>query len=76
MNIAAGHNAVAARRLEIFALRCLDLADPVAENQIGFLDAIDLAYDAATWSGLTDNVGDDVVQACMAAAFANARRPA
>jgi hypothetical protein len=74
-----GHNkniTFAARQLELFAIRCLDLADRVAENQIGFLDAVDMAYSAAEWSGLTDNVGDDIVQACMAAAFANAKRPA
>jgi hypothetical protein len=65
----------AARRLEILALRSLELADRVAEHRIAFLDAIDIAYEAAVWSGLVDEVGDDVVQACMAAAFANARRP-
>jgi hypothetical protein len=65
----------AAAQLELFARRCLELADRVAENKIGFLDAVDMAYSAAQWSGLTDNVGDDIVQACMAAAFANARGP-
>jgi hypothetical protein len=66
----------ASRQLEIFARRCLELADRVAEHRTAFLDAIDIAYEAATWSGLVDEVGDDVVQACMAAAFANARSPA
>jgi hypothetical protein len=65
----------ASRRLEIFARRCLDLADRVAEHRIAFLDAVDIAYEAATWSGLVDEVGDDVVQFTMAACFANARRP-
>ena len=65
----------ASRRLELFARRCLDLADRVAEHRIAFLDAIDIAYEAATWAGLVDEVGDDVIQACMAACFANARRP-
>jgi hypothetical protein len=70
--------AVAARaaQLELFAIRCLQLADRVAENQISFRDAIDVAYEAAVWAGLIDDLGDDVVQATMAAAFANARRPA
>jgi hypothetical protein len=63
-------------QLQLFAIRCLQLADRVAENRIAFLDAIDVAYEAALESGLTDNVGDDIVQAKMAAAFANARRPA
>jgi hypothetical protein len=62
-------------QLELFARRCLDLADAVAENKIAFLDAVDLAHDAALWAGLVDDLGDDIVQATMAAAFANARRP-
>jgi hypothetical protein len=82
--------AAVARSLEILALRSLELADRVAAGQLGFLDAVDLAYEAAIWadlpnaidaSGLIDTTtttitGDDVVQATLAAAFANARRPA
>lgn len=66
----------ASRQPELLALRSLELADRVAAGQIAFLDAIDLAYEAAIWSGLTETVGDDIVQATLAAAFANARRPA
>jgi hypothetical protein len=62
-------------QLEILALRSLDLADRVAVGEIPFLDAVDVAYESALWSGLIDTVGDDVVQATLAAAFANARRP-
>jgi hypothetical protein len=40
------------------------------------IDAVDLAYEAAIWSDLTTAVGDDVVQATIAAAFINARLPA
>jgi hypothetical protein len=65
----------ASRQLELLALRSLELADRVAAGEIAFLDAVDIAYDAAVWAGLTSNVGDDVVQATLAAAFANARRP-
>jgi hypothetical protein len=65
----------ASRQLEILALRSLELADRVAAREIAFLDAVDIAYDAAVWSGLTSTVGDDVVQATLAAAFANARGP-
>jgi hypothetical protein len=68
-------HAKAARQLEILALRCLELADRVAEGSIKFLDAVDLAYEAAVWSGLVQTVGDDIVQATLAAGFANARRP-
>ena len=65
----------AAKQLELFALRCLEIADKVAAGEIAFLDGIDLAYEAARWSGLVEKVGDDVIQMTMAAAFANARRP-
>jgi hypothetical protein len=65
----------ASRQLEHLALRSLELADRVAAGEIAFLDAVDIAYEAAVWSGLTTTVGDDIVQATLAAAFANARRP-
>jgi hypothetical protein len=54
-------------QLEILALRSLELADRVAAGEIAFLEA-------AVGSGLTETVGDDIVQATLAAAFANARR--
>jgi hypothetical protein len=78
----------ARRQLEILALRSIELADQVAAGQLPFIEAVDLAYSAAVWvglpaaidkSGLIDNgaiTGDDIVQATIAAAFANARRPA
>jgi hypothetical protein len=62
-------------QLELFAVRCLQLADAVAENRMAFLVAVDLAYEAAVWADLVADLGDDVVQATMAAAFANAKRP-
>jgi hypothetical protein len=65
----------ASRQVELLALRSLELADRVAAGEITFLDAVDIAYEAAVWSGLTSTVGDDIVQATLAAAFANARRP-
>ena len=64
------------RQLEILALRSIELADRVAAGEIKFLDAVDFAYEAALWSGLTETSGDDIVQATIAAAFANARAPA
>jgi len=63
------------QQLEILALRSLELADRVAAGQLAFLDAVDLAYEAAQWAGLVETVGDDVIQGCLAACFANARRP-
>jgi hypothetical protein len=63
-------------QLQLFAIRCLDLADRVAENQMAFLDAVDVAYEAALWGGLCESIGDDIIQATMAACFANAKGPA
>jgi hypothetical protein len=63
------------RQLEILALRSLELADRVAAGEIAFLDAVDIVYEAAVWSDLTSTLGDDIVQATLAAAFANARSP-
>ena len=65
----------ATKQLEILALRSLELADQVAAGQRKFIDAVDLAYEAAQWSGLIEAVVDDLVQFTLAAAFANARRP-
>jgi len=79
------------KQLELFALRCFDLADRVAAGDLPFIEAVDFAYSAAVWanlpatieaSGLIDcnksgaPTGDDIVQATLAAAFANARGPA
>jgi hypothetical protein len=77
----------AARQLEILALRSLELADRVAAGQLAFIEAVDLAYTAAVWADLPQSIdksglitgtitGDDIVQATIAAAFANARGPA
>jgi hypothetical protein len=85
---AKARKAYATRQLEILAERSLELADRVGAGQLGFIDAVDLAYDAAgradlpraiEKAGLIDKgsitTGDDVVQSVLAAAFANARRP-
>jgi hypothetical protein len=76
------------RQLEILALRSLELADRVAAGELHFLDAVDVAYDAAIWADLPNAIdasgfidvkvisGNDIVQATIAAAFANARAPA
>jgi hypothetical protein len=63
-----------ARQLKVLALRSIELADRVAAGEVRFFDALDVAYEAAAASGLRDVVGDDIVQATLAAAFANARR--
>jgi len=59
------------QQLELLALRSFDFADRVMDGEIRFLDAIDVLYDAAVASGLVETVGDDIVQATLAAAFAS-----
>ena len=75
------------RQIEILAMRSMELADRVATGELKFLEAVDLAYDAALWADLPNAIeksgvintekitGDDIVQATIAAAFANARAP-
>ena len=65
-----------AAQLKILALRTLELADQVAAGQLGFIDAVDLAYSAAVWAGLNESIGEEIVQLTLAAGFANARMPA
>src|SRR5262249_24332582 len=62
LDLGPGDRTRASKQLEIFARRALDLADQVAAGQIRFLDAVDMAYEAACWSGLVKAVGDDIVQ--------------
>jgi hypothetical protein len=60
-------------QLALLAIRSRELADRVTAGLLPFIDAVDMAYSAAEWAGLTDTVGDDVVQSILAAAFANVR---
>ena len=57
------------RRIDLFAIRCRDLRDRVVCGNIQFYEAVDMAYSAAVWSGLADDLGDDTVQHVMALAF-------
>jgi hypothetical protein len=63
-----------ARQLDLFKTRTGELADRVAAGHLSFIDAVDLAYSAATWSGLADSAGDDAVQAVLASAFMGVRK--
>jgi len=59
--------------LDVFAVRAGQLAARVGRG-LSFIDAIDMAYSAAIWSGLADQYGDDVVQAVLADAFTGVRK--
>jgi hypothetical protein len=61
------------QRLDLFAARCDELVERVNGNTIKFVDAVDMAYSAAVWSGLIDDLGDDAVQYVMARAFMRRR---
>jgi hypothetical protein len=56
-------------QLRLLAIRGSELADQVTHGQINFLDAVDVAYDAAVAAGLVDAVGDDQIQKLLAACF-------
>ena len=60
--------------LDLLTIRCCELADRVTAGQLPFIDAVDLAYSAACWSGLVDRCGDEQVQKVLAAAFAEIGR--
>jgi hypothetical protein len=62
------------RQLELLALRSFQLADRVASGELQFLDAVDVAFDAAVASGLADSVGYDIIQTVLATAFDGMRR--
>jgi len=74
MNAPAAKKDFVRAQLELLALRSFDFADRVELGEIRFLDAVDVLYDGAVSSGLVDAIGDDIVQATLAAAFATVRR--
>jgi hypothetical protein len=61
-------------QLDLFSVRCRQLAEKVDNGIMYFIDAVDTAYSAAEWSGMVELHGDDAVQKIMADAFMHARR--
>jgi hypothetical protein len=59
--------------LDLLYERCLTLADRVLSGQLLFIDAVDMAYSAAEWSGLVDCFGEDLIQLVLADAFVGVR---
>jgi len=55
--------------LDLLFERAADLADRTISGNLRFIEAVDMAYSAADWSGLVDRYGDDVVQLVLADAF-------
>jgi hypothetical protein len=59
--------------LDLLYERSVTLADRVLSGQLPFIDAVDIAYSAAEWSGLVDRFGDDLIQLVLADAFIGVR---
>jgi hypothetical protein len=57
------------RTLDLLYVRICTLAERVASGELGFIDAVDMAYSAADWAGVVQRYGDDLVQAVLAEAF-------
>ncbi len=64
------------RQLSLFSNRCEMLAERVAAGRLRLIDAVDLLQSAAELSGLIESVGDNAVQAVLAAAFVGTPRSA
>jgi hypothetical protein len=62
--------------LHILFERSCTLADRVEAGELGFLDAVDLAWSAAEFAGIVDRVGPDLVQHVLACAFMGIRKSA
>jgi hypothetical protein len=67
---------IADRQIEVLLLHATMLADRVAAGQIGFIDAIDIAYTAALAAGMDQTVGDDEIQAILHYCFGPVREAA
>ena len=59
--------------LALLAERCATLADRVRFGDLPFIEAVDMAYSAASFAGLVGRYGDDHIQAVLAKAFMGAR---
>jgi hypothetical protein len=74
--VAADVPAAGGAALDLLLERSRTLAARVRTGKIEFLDAVDMAYSAADFSGLAGRYGDDLVQATLALAFMDIPRRA
>jgi hypothetical protein len=72
---ATSTTAFTVRQLDLFGARCAQIVERVRAGSIGFVEAVDLMWSAAVWSGLADDAGPDVVQEIMRSHFMGLRRP-
>jgi hypothetical protein len=62
--------------LDLLFERCCQLADRVEAGELGFLDAVDMAWSAAEFAGTIDRAGAGAVQWVLACAFVGTKRAA
>jgi hypothetical protein len=67
---------LADRQLALLHHHASMLADRVELGQIGFIDAVDICYQAALAAGMDQTVGDDEIQAVLHYCFGPARAAA
>ena len=63
-----------AAQLEVYAIRCTEIFARVFDGKILLVDAADLCFDAATASGLADEIGHDQLQKLLATCIATASK--
>ena len=72
--LAQAISAAKAEPREVFALRCWARARLYAEGELELAEAVDALQAAAEAYGLVADIGQDAVQAILAAAFAKVPR--
>jgi hypothetical protein len=64
---------LADRQIELLHYHASMLAERVEIGQLGFIDAVDLAYTAALAAGMDQTVGDDQIQDILHCCFGPVR---
>jgi hypothetical protein len=67
---------IADRQIALLHHHATMLADRVEAGQIGFIDAVDIAYQAALAAGMDQTVGDEEIQAVLHYCFGPVREAA
>jgi hypothetical protein len=61
------------RQIDILTQHATTLVARVQAGQLGFIDAVDIAYEAAIAAGMGETIGDDAVQEILHQCFGPAR---
>jgi hypothetical protein len=76
MNAPVTLSGLADRQIAMLQYHASMLADRVELGQLGFIDAVDMAYQAALAAGMDQTVGDDEIQAVLYHGFGPVREAA